>query len=280
MVGIAVNVLYIKLDDQKEVASTDITDHLTFLGLSEGPSLSNNYRDDTLEDGQVWNYSRYVQTTVTAKFLLQFIDRRDFKMAKHEIYRVLAQKGIYRLRTGVEPDIVRYCRAGSFEIKSDPEEVNYCTFEVPFENPSGMRFSKLHSDEMKDEDFLDLNMNMDENTPSYHFKGQNKFTVYNDSDITIDPVQQHHDFKITMKHNGGKFTIKNETTNTSWTYNKNVAGTDTLVLQGRKLEKNNNFDSANTDYGYITLAPGPNQFTVTGADDLDITFSFPFIYLG
>lgn len=274
------NILYIKVDDQKEVASTDITDHLTFLGLTESPSIINNYRDDSQQDGQIWSYSRYGQTTITAKFLLQFFDRKDFKMAKHEIYRVFAQKGIFRLRTGVEPDIVRYCRVSSFEIKSEPEEVNYCTFEVTFENPSGMRFSKLHTDEMKDEDFLDLNMNMDEETPSYHFKGQNKFSILNDSDIAIDPVEQRHDLKITIKHNGGKFTVKNTTTNTSWTYNQSLSGNDTLLLKGRRTFKNNNPDSANTDYGYITLASGKNDFEVTGADDLEITFSFPFMYLG
>ncbi len=97
---------------------------------------------------------------------------------------------------------------------------------------------------------------------------------------TIDPVEQRHDLKITIKHNGGKFTVKNTTTNTSWTYNQNLSGNDTLLLKGRRTFKNNNPDSANTDYGYITLAPGKNDFEVTGADDLEITFSFPFMYLG
>ena len=92
MAVITVNILYVKIDDQKEVASTDITDHLTFLGLTESPSIVNNYRDDSQQDGQIWSYSRYGQTTITAKFLLQFFDRKDFKMAKHEIYRVFAQK--------------------------------------------------------------------------------------------------------------------------------------------------------------------------------------------
>lgn len=277
---ISANVLYIKIDDQKEVASDEITGHLIFLGLTESPSLLNNYRDDTMLDGQLWNYSRYGQTTVTAKFLLQFIDRRDFKIAKHQIYRVLAQKGIYRLRTGVEPNMIRYCRVGAFEIKSDPEEPNYCTFEVPFENPSGLKLSKLHSDQMTKEDFSELDMNEDMDTHNYHFVGQKSFEVFNGGDITVDAENQRHDFKITMKHNGDKFSLKNETTNTSWSYNQKCSNKDTLVLQGRTTYKNNNFDSANTDYGYLTLAPGINKITVTGADDLDITFSFPFMFLG
>lgn len=77
---IASNILYIKIDDEDELASNEITDHLTFLGLTESPSLINNYRDDTLQDGQIWNYSRYNQTTATAKFLLQWIDRKDYKL--------------------------------------------------------------------------------------------------------------------------------------------------------------------------------------------------------
>ena len=78
---------------------------------------------------------------------------------------------------------------------------------------------------------------------------------------------QNHELKITMKHNGGKFTLKNETTKTSWTYSINTY-------------KNQALDSISTDYGYITLAPGWNKFTVTGANDLDVTFSFPYMYLG
>lgn len=280
MEEISSNVLYIKIDDQKEMASSDVTSHLTFLGLTESPSIVNNYRDDTQLDGQIWNYSRYAQTTLTAKFLLQFIDRRDFKIAKHDIYRVFAQKGIYRLRTGVEPNIIRYCRVGSFEIKSEPDEANYCIFEVPFENPSGMRFSKLSSDQFTKDDFSEMDMNGDGGIYSYHFVGKSNFEVNNLSDIVVDAENQHHDFKIIMKHNGDKFSIKNETNGTSWSYNSKLTSADTLVLNGRTTFKNKDYDSANTDYGYITLNPGINKFTVTGASDLDITFSFPFIFLG
>ena len=83
-----------------------------------------------------------------------------------------------------------------------------------------------------------------------------------------------------MKHNGGKFTVKNKTTNTSWTYNKNLGSGDTLILNGINTYKNDELDSTNTDYGYLTLKPGINNIEVSGASDLDITFSFPYMYLG
>lgn len=274
------NILYIKINDEDEIGSNEITQNLVFLGLTESPSLINNYREDTMQDGQIWNYSRYGQTTITAKFLLTWSDRKDYKLAKHEVFRVFAQKGIFRLRTGAEPDVVRYCRAGSFSIDSTPEDPNYCTFEVPFDNPTGLRFSRVHTDKMTDKVFKGLNLNLLNSDIGYHFVGQSSFDVYNGGDIEVDPETQNHDLKITMKHNGGKFTLKNTTTNTSWTYNKNLGGNDTVILNGINTYKNNSLDSSSTDYGYLTLKPGFNKIEVDGASDLDITFSFPFMYLG
>lgn len=280
MILIAANVLYVKINDQDEIASTDITHNLIFLGLTESPSLLNNYRDESVQDGQLWNYSRYGATTVTAKFVVTFIDRKDYKLAKHEIYRVFAQKGIFRLRTAVEPDKVRYCRSTAFELAVNPEDPNYCEFEVPFENPRGLIYSRINTDKMTDENFLSLNLNLEAQRRPYHFYGSSTFRIYNAGDIAVDPEMQNHDLRITMKHNGGKFTITNETTKTSWTYNKNLTGNDTVVLNGINTYKNDALDSVSTDYGYITLAPGWNEFSVNGANDLDITFSFPYMYLG
>lgn len=280
MIAIASNVLYIKIDDQKEIPSTAITKNLVFLGLTEHPNLVNNYRDDILQDGELWNYARYSNSVVTAKFVVTFLNRRDFKLAKHEIYRVFAQKGIFRLRTGVEPDVVRFCRSVSFEMNTEPNGPNYCEFEIPFENPSGLRYSRMNTDKMTPENIASFNMDLLDEVCQYHFTGKSSFKIYNAGNINVDAVHQNHDFKITMKHNGGKFTLKNTTTNTSWTYNKNLTGSDVIILEGNRTSKNEKPDSANTDYGYITLAPWWNTFTVSGANDLDIVFSFPYMYLG
>lgn len=274
--------LYIKIDDKQEIASADITNNLTFLGLTESPSIANSYADTTMSDGDIFNYSRYASTTVKAKFLLRFDSRADFKLAKHDIYRAFAQKSIYRLRTAVEPELVRFCRVGAFEIESEPTDPNWVEIEIPFENPRGMLYSRLNSDEMTNKQF---GMNIPEKAYAYHFTGQSDFVVYNPSDIAIDPYYQNHVLKLTMKHNGGAFTLTNKTNNTVFKYNGNLSGSDTLILNGVHVYKNGNLDSANSslaDSGNtkpLVLATGENQFHVDGAGDLDITFSFPFIYL-
>ncbi|TFZ16341.1 phage tail family protein [Limosilactobacillus fermentum] len=273
--------LYVKLDNGKEIANVDITDGLTFLGLTESPSIANNYADTTMMDGELFNYARYASTTVKVKFLLKFNSRADFKLAKHDVYRAFAQKGIYRLRTAVEPELVRYCRVGEFEIESDPSDPNWVQFEVPFENPRGMLFSRLNSDQMTDKQF---GMNLPEKGYSYHFTNQSDFTVYNPSDIPIDPYYQSHVLKLTMHHNGGSFTLTNQTNGTSFKYNSNLSSNDTLLLDGVHVFRNSNLDSANSNLSDVSIKPlslatGENHFRVDGAGDLDVTFSFPFIYL-
>lgn len=275
------NLLYLKHDGDPELASNQITEQLTFLGLTEAPSIVHNYREETMHDGQIWNYSRYGQTTVTAKFLLQYTDHVDFKLAKHAIYRALMQKGIYRLRTATEPNVVRYCRVNNFTIEPEAGTSNYVTFDVPFDNPRGLKYSKLYSDQMDEDQLREFGLNFgDEYQLSYHFAGQTSFKVFNASDITVDPYGQDHALKITMRHNGGAFGLKNTTTGTTWNYKQSLGSGDTLVLDGIRTLKNNQPDSASTDYQWLTLAPGWNQIEVTGASDLDVTFSFPFMYLG
>lgn len=262
--------LYVKLDNGKEIANVDITDGLTFLGLTESPSIANNYADTTMMDGELFNYARYASTTVKVKFLLKFNSRADFKLAKHDVYRAFAQKGIYRLRTAVEPELVRYCRVGEFEIESDPSDPNWVQFEVPFENPRGMLFSRLNSDQMTDKQF---GMNLPEKGYSYHFANQSDFVVYNPSDIPIDPYYQSHVLKLTMRHNGGSFTLTNQTNGTSFKYNSNLSSNDTLLLDGIHVYRNNNIDSANSSLADVSIKPlslatGDNHFRVDGGCDV------------
>jgi Phage tail protein. len=55
---------------------------------------------------------------------------------------------------------------------------------------------------------------------------------------------------------------------------------DTLMIDGINSYLNGDLADNQTNYGYISLATGWNSFKIISATDLDITFSFPFIYLG
>ena len=123
-----------------------------------------------------------------------------------------------------------------------------------------------------------MNLHENEDPYNYHFTTTN-FKVYNASDIQIDPFGQKHDLKIISKFSGNSMKLTNNSNGSEWAYNKASNGKDNIVLDGINTTLNGNPASANTDYGNIILDTGWNNITVTGADSVDITFSFPFIYL-
>ena len=73
--------------------------------------------------------------------------------------------------------------------------------------------------------------------------------------------------------------IANASNGSEWEYTKSANSSDTIILNGINTTLNGQPASANTDYGNLILDTGWNDFTVTGANSIDITFSFPFIYL-
>lgn len=274
--------LYIKRGDDSEFEISDAVNGLEFLSDDDSPVMLNTYQANVPVDGQMVTSTNYDKSVVTANFTLMFGTWADFKLAKHEIYSIFNQREIMRLRTDSEPNKVKFVKPVSFDIKPISDGANIANFSIPFENPSGYKYSLVRSDALYtfDSGFWQQGMNLpsDKDFP-YHFT-TTSFDVYNASDITIDPYWQHHDLQIIISFAGSILTLTNTTNNSSWSYQKPATKSDKIILDGINTTLNGTPASINTDYGNITLDQGWNSISVTGATDVDITFSFPFIYIG
>ncbi|MFT8557883.1 phage tail domain-containing protein [Liquorilactobacillus hordei] len=275
--------MWIKVGDDEEFEVEDITTGLKFLGADTNPVLANTYLSDTQADGSNFSYSQYQKSVVSARFWLHFTTYTAYKLAKHDIFRVLNSKNIMRIRTDSEPSQVMYVRSNAFTITPEENNGHDCLFTVNFDNPSGYKYSMVNSDVLKTYStgaWANYGQNLPYNEDTqYTFQSMNNFRVYNASDIPIDPYFQHHELSIIIKHKGTGFTITNKTNGTSYTYFGTMNSSDTLVLQGLSTYKNGVIDSNNSDYGYLKLETGWNDIKVTGATDATITFSFPFVYI-
>ncbi|QEA49911.1 phage tail family protein [Latilactobacillus curvatus] len=273
---------YIKRGDTPEFEITDAIQGLEFLGNDSSPVIANTYQQNAGRDGQLFQTQTFDKTVENANFLINFGDWYDFKLLKHDIYRIFSQRSMMRIRTDAEMGIVKYVRPTSFDIKPISDGAHDATFTIPFENPSGYKYSLARSDNLYDYDseLWQIGMNLPNGQDiGYHFTQLN-FDVYNASDIPIDPYYQKHDLRIICHFNGSNLTILNKTNGSSWQYQKAASKSDTIILDGIKTTLNGDPASVNTDYGNIVLETGYNNISVTGATDIDITFSFPFIYLG
>ncbi|WP_270775316.1 phage tail domain-containing protein [Ligilactobacillus acidipiscis] len=275
--------MWIKVGDQPEINVEDIAPDLEYLSESSSPAIANTYTDNAGIDGSQYNYSAFGRNVVTANFVLHFSTWYSFELAKHDIYRIFSTKQVIRIRTDSSPAVVKYVRSAPFEIKPISDGSHDATFSIPFENPSGYLYSLVNSDVLKE--YSQNAWQYGENLPNgkdlqYQFVDQSKFSVYNASDIPVDPYFQRHELKIIIKHNGGAFGIQNETTGDLYRFNGSMNSNDTLMIDGINSYLNGNLVDNQTNYGYISLATGWNSFKTISATDLDITFSFPFIYLG
>lgn len=103
------------------------------------------------------------------------------------------------------------------------------------------------------------------------------FKIYNAGDYEVDPRIV--PLEITFKGSSNQLKIINQTTGDSFLYNGSTTPEDMIVLDRVKTFKNGISILGDTNRKCITIAPGWNEFIVTGASGIEIKFNFRFYYL-
>ncbi len=272
--------MWIKLPNQDEIDCETITKGLKFLQDDSDLSITNTYLDSAGIEGSVLERQTYSKTAVNANFWLHFGNWYDYKLAKHDIARVFGQKGLMRIRTDAEPYIVKYVYATSYTIKPIGDFYHDALFTIAFDNPSGLKYSLYRSDELVNHsDGQQFGMNLPKDRAlNYHWTSDS-IDCYNPSDIAVDPYFGRRDIRTTIHFAGNSLKLENKTTGSVWTYKQSAGTGDTIVIDGINTYRNGELDNSHTDYGYLSLAPGSNSIQASGASSVDVTISFPFIYL-
>lgn len=273
--------LFIKPPEGDEIDAENITSGLRYLDDDSDPVLTNTYAQDAIIDGQAYSYSQVGMNTINGRFVLHYGDWYDYKMKKHEIARFFMQKGLYRIRTDAEPGIVKFVRAGNFTIKNPEDRSHYIQFTIPWENPSGVKWSLPYSDDLMeyDQDLWQYGMNLPNGEDlQYHYVNTHNFDIYNASDIDIDPVERY-PLQIIVTGFHGKFDMVNETTGDEIVYTEPLEPEDKLVWDNLSVYKNGELDNGSSNLAWIRLKQGWNHFKIYGYDNVDITFHFRFVYL-
>lgn len=277
----------LKIGSGDEFNLADKVPGLSYLGqddASSSPQFTNNYQDSTGRDGSIFVGQTFAKRTFNERFLLETRTWTDFQLAKHALYRIFATRRLIRVRTDVNSAKVYFGYPTPFDITPGSPGANYANFTIPFDVPAGYRYSLYRSDSpytFKQKGWqFGMNLPLHPGNNGYHFT-DSKFKVYNASDIDVDPYLQCHDLEMLIKFSGSSLQVANKTTNTSWKYNVPSDGNHQIIWKGKELSTylDGNQVNNNTDFGYIKLATGWNEIECTGANSIDITFSFPFIYL-
>lgn len=273
--------LFIKPPNGDEIDAETITSGLHFLDDDSDPILTTTYTTDTGVDGSVYSTSQVGKNVINARFYLTYGDWYDYKMKKHEIAQFFMQKGLYRIRSDAEPGIVKFVRAGNFTIKNPEDRSHVVQFMIPFENPSGVKWSLPYSDGLMtyDQNLWQYGMNLPNGIDlKYHFVNEHHFKIWNASDITIDPAQRY-GLKIIITGQTGKFDMVNQTTGDEIVYVNSLQPNDQLVWDDMYCYLNGELCTDSTNLAWMRLVPGWNEFKIYGYNNVDIRFHFRFVYL-
>lgn len=275
-----------KVGNGDEFDITDKIPDLKYLGVddaSSSPQFTNNYQDLSGKDGSFFVSQTLAKRTFNEQFVLFTRNWEEYQLAKHEIYKLFGQRKLIRVRTDINSAKVYFGYVNAFDISPIQSGANYANLTIPFDLPKPYRYSLYRSDSPYT--FKQAGWQFGMNIPSrdvlnYHFM-TSSFRVYNASDIKVDPYFQNHDLKMIIKFNGSSLKVHNKTTDTTWTYNESSDGSHTIIWDGQLLSTylDGNQVNGKTDFGYLSLDPEWNDIECTGANSVDITFSFPFIYL-
>lgn len=229
------------------------------------------------QDGERIVSTSFDSRELKFKLVYKGVDQTDAMLAFEAAQRFLVSREAYWITFADWSGRMYYGTA----VMGDPEfSVNDWTCEVTFTDLIGLSRS-IGTSLSPIEDEWGINNNIPNNGdyPPYTFN-TNKFTVFNLSDIIIDPERQGHEFKMTLEGTAeDNFQIKNLTTGDYIRRPKGFSGT--WVLNGVNTTLNNDGDLLNvagTHGGVITLAIGKNEFQIDNFSG-KVTFDFPFWWL-
>src|SRR5699024_9982921 len=128
-------------------------------------------------------------------------------------------------------------------------------------------------------DVLFKNIKIERGNQATPFDGPStKFSVYNAGNVTVEPESMFlHIIANTVTTPGG-FTITNKTTGDEFVFNEEING-QSILLRGMDVRVSSIYNRfRDTNRRFISLAPGDNEFEVSGGTYNHIRFDFRYLY--
>ena len=266
-------------NDNFDVKLTD-TPNLLFLDhIEEDVEVKANTTEINGTDGVLMGPTTFGPFNLILNFSFKGVDTKDLKLYKQKIRNILYQREPYYVWHSDAPGkkYAVYCDSNDNENLTN----SFATFKVTFVVFKGYSESLFPTDRldlMNEHWDFSNGLIVDEDIKYSH--STNDFKIYNGSSDTITPIQRHY-IKIKMNIDAPNgFILKNNTSGTEFEYTKAIKAKDKLVLNGAHPLLNGKNCGIDTNWEFISLSPGMNNFKVMGdgVKVQEISFSFNFIY--
>lgn len=231
----------------------------------------------TNRNGQTIANASYDPRNITAHFYGRVKGDNDAELASNCLESFFASYNGFWIVFGNKPFKKYFVKVTQPKITG--QGTSYLMMDFTFQDLNGLAQSVLPSIQLSDElENLGLGMGITDDDQMNFLFFNSDFSVYNPSDIEIDPLAQKHPLEIVVQGDG-KPTITNQTTGDVFTLDKELTKTDRLIIRLVNPYVNNEPVGILSNHGVITLKPGENKIKIDGmGDNVYCSFNFPFYY--
>ena len=243
----------------------------------------------------------YGSRTISVPFYLRAYDMHDYPLLRDELFSLVTTKESFYIRKLRRPseftscydeydDVYvggkRYLVRLSNVIDLDQRrtygfgEMTFETTELPFAESIGTSADIDRGGINSDDELWGFGMGLiaDDDSLIYTHTGT-EFRIFNPG-VEVHPFE--HDLVIEISNVNGStkyIQLENITTGDAFRVNGAVSNNQLIKLDGPNITSNNLQYLRKTNRKYITLAPGWNNFRITGATSAKVSFDTRFYYL-
>ena len=263
--------------------SINLTEELNvkFLDYEEGNvEVVSNSQEFQGKDGIILGPTTFGPFNLTLNFSYKGVNTDDLKLLKQKMRRYLFTR---------EPFYVWHSDMPGKKYAVICEESNnsqltnsFATFEVVFTVFKGYSESMYDTSHIRNnDDTWQFEAGMEFNDDSLIYKHTTSgFKIYNGSDDKIDPLLDHNLIIYINIDAPNGFILWNRTTDEQFVYRKPVESTQAFTIKGVHPLLDGKRVGHNSNWQWITLEKGYNdfQFLGDGISNINIEFVFNFIY--
>ncbi|MBO1209151.1 phage tail domain-containing protein [Mammaliicoccus sciuri] len=267
-------------DENMNIVLTDEFSKLKFLKATE-EGVENRITSTEIKgvDGVIVSPISFGPFNLVLSFFYRGSDVFDYKNVQKRLRGMLHRRTPFYITHSDMPGVkyAVYCEENSI---TDMGYQNG-TFDITFIVFKGYSESLMTTDDFSlNSDYWQFGNGLVTNQDISYVHTKRKFKIFNGSSDTITPIHRHHlIIKMNVKAPNG-FILHNKTTGDKFEYKKAIRDNDTVILNGVYPFKNKKRCGIDTNWEYITLAPGYNDFEVLGDGIIvkEIKFTFNYVY--
>lgn len=262
---------------------TNVNDYISnFIFLEAKSSYPTSIEDSiTIKgvDGELPSVASFSPFSLVVKFGLDGMDEKDINLMEQMLRNLFYRRKPYYVVTSDNPG--KKFLVNNPDMNPDYADFSATRFDMTFTVKKG------YSESLKETDQFSLSSGdwqfeggvlADDNIKYKH--NATNFKIYNGSSDVINPLLRHK-FKLLINVDAPNgFKITNKTTGDVFEYKKAIKSNQRLTIKGVHPFINNQRVGIDTNWQWLTLNQGFNDFEITGENigSVQTQWIFPFIY--